>query len=142
VYRLPTGSSRFGRKTVQGGLFAGLALVLLVLHLTAPRPDVWDLSSAKLMPSLTHTALDGDGGEPGRRAGGVDVRVRPAQGAGRGTSRGETGDGEECREPAAMVLAITPLWQRGFRPERSAGAPLVGKLAQNPRSHHQTAGTA
>jgi len=34
-------------------------------------------------------------------------------------------------EPAAMVLAITPLWQRGFRPNAQRSA-LVGKLAQNP----------
>jgi EmrB/QacA subfamily drug resistance transporter len=48
-------STRFGRKTVQGGLvamFAGLALVLLVLHLTAPRPDVWDLIGPLFLAGL------------------------------------------------------------------------------------------
>jgi hypothetical protein len=48
-------STRFGRKTVQGGLaamFAGLALVLLVLHLTAPRPDVWALIGPLFLAGL------------------------------------------------------------------------------------------
>ena len=48
-------STRFGRKTVQGGLavmFAGLALVLLVLHLTAPKPDVWDLIGPLFLAGL------------------------------------------------------------------------------------------
>jgi EmrB/QacA subfamily drug resistance transporter len=48
-------SARFGRRTVQGGLmamFAGLALVLLVLHLTAPRPDVWALTGPLFLAGL------------------------------------------------------------------------------------------
>ena len=48
-------STRFGRKTVQGGLaamFAGLALVLLVLHLTAPKPEVWDLIGPLFLAGL------------------------------------------------------------------------------------------
>jgi len=48
-------SARFGRRTVQGGLaamFAGLALVLLVLHLTAPRPVVWDLIGPLFLAGL------------------------------------------------------------------------------------------
>jgi EmrB/QacA subfamily drug resistance transporter len=48
-------STRFGRKTVQGGLaamFAGLALVLLVLHLAAPRPDIWELIGPLFLAGL------------------------------------------------------------------------------------------
>jgi EmrB/QacA subfamily drug resistance transporter len=48
-------STRFGRRTVQGGLaamFAGLALVLLVLHLAAPRPVVWDLIGPLFLAGL------------------------------------------------------------------------------------------
>src|SRR6185437_12196585 len=48
-------SARLGRRTVQGGLaamFAGLALVLLVLHLTAPRPVVWDLIGPLFLAGL------------------------------------------------------------------------------------------
>jgi len=48
-------STRFGRRTVQGGLvamFTGLALVLLVLHLAAPRPDVWELIGPLFLAGL------------------------------------------------------------------------------------------
>lgn len=48
-------STRFGRKTVQGGLaamFAGLALMLLVLHLAAPRPDAWDFLGPLFLAGL------------------------------------------------------------------------------------------
>jgi predicted MFS family arabinose efflux permease len=48
-------STRFGRKTVQGGLaamFAGLALVLLVLHLAAPRPNIWELIGPLFLAGL------------------------------------------------------------------------------------------
>jgi EmrB/QacA subfamily drug resistance transporter len=48
-------STRFGRKTVQAGIgamFTGLALVLLVLHLTAPRPDVWALIGPLFLAGL------------------------------------------------------------------------------------------
>jgi len=48
-------SIRFGRKAVQGGLaamFAGLALMLLVLHLSAPRPDVWLLIGPLFLAGL------------------------------------------------------------------------------------------
>jgi EmrB/QacA subfamily drug resistance transporter len=48
-------STRFGRKTVQGGLaamFAGLALVLLVLHLSTGRPDVWALVGPLFLAGL------------------------------------------------------------------------------------------
>jgi EmrB/QacA subfamily drug resistance transporter len=48
-------STRFGRKAVQGGLaamFAGLALMLLILHLTAPRPDIWDLIGPLFLAGL------------------------------------------------------------------------------------------
>jgi sugar phosphate permease len=33
-------------------MFAGLALVLLVLHLTAPKPDVWDLIGPLFLAGL------------------------------------------------------------------------------------------
>jgi hypothetical protein len=48
-------STRFGRKTVQAGIaamFAGLALVLLVLHLSASRPDVWELIGPLFLAGL------------------------------------------------------------------------------------------
>ncbi len=48
-------STRFGRKTVLAGIaamFAGLALMLLALHLTAPRPDVWDLIGPLFLAGL------------------------------------------------------------------------------------------
>jgi MFS-type transporter involved in bile tolerance (Atg22 family) len=48
-------STRFGRKTVQGGIaamFAGLALMLLVLHLSAPRPGLWALAGPLFLAGL------------------------------------------------------------------------------------------
>jgi EmrB/QacA subfamily drug resistance transporter len=48
-------STRFGRKTVLAGIaamFAGLALMLLVLHLTAPKPEVWDLIGPLFLAGL------------------------------------------------------------------------------------------
>jgi EmrB/QacA subfamily drug resistance transporter len=48
-------STRFGRKTVQGGIaamFAGLALTLVVLHLSAPRPEIWALIGPLFLAGL------------------------------------------------------------------------------------------
>ena len=48
-------STRFGRKTVLAGIaamFTGLALMLLVLHLTAPKPGVWDLIGPLFLAGL------------------------------------------------------------------------------------------